>query len=71
MSSEKYIKNAVTTVEDLLNEDGDGYHLKTMVREPVPHSYKPELDITNELNLELMLRYRQVGSRTWTDRHLS
>ena len=66
MSSEKYVKNAVTTVEDLLNEDGDGYHLKTMAREPVPHSYKTELDITNELNLKLMLRYRQlIGILRW------
>ena len=66
MSSEKYVKNAVTTVEDLLNKDGDGYHLKTTVREPVPHSYKPELDIINELNLELMSRYRQlIGILQW------
>ena len=66
MSNEKYVKSAVSTVEDLLKEDGDGYHLKTTAREPVPHSYKPELDITSELGPQLTSRYRQlIGILCW------
>ena len=49
MSSEKYTKNAVNTVEDLLKENGDTFHLKTIAKQPLPLSYKPELDILNEL----------------------
>ena len=60
MTSEKYIKNAVQTVEDLLREDGDGLQLKTTAKTPIPHTYRPELDITPELNGEHSSRYRQI-----------
>jgi hypothetical protein len=66
MSSEKYTKNAVNTVESLLQEDGDGYHLKTTAKEPLPSSYRPELDISNELGPALVSRYRQlIGILRW------
>ena len=53
MSSEKYVTNAVKIVEGLLQEDGDGHHLKTTARVPVPTSYKPELDTSPELDADL------------------
>ena len=66
MKSEKYIKNAVQTVEDLLKEDGDGLQLKTTAKTPIPHTYRPELDITPELNGEHSSRYRQmIGILRW------
>ena len=66
MASDKYVKSAVTTVEDLLKSDGDGSHLKTTAKEPVPTSYRPELDVSEELNAEMTSRYRQlVGILRW------
>ena len=66
MASDKYVKSAMTTVEDLLKSDGDGSHLKTTAKEPVPTSYRPELDVSEELNAEMTSRYRQlVGILRW------
>ena len=66
MSSEKYLKNAVDRVENLLYEDGDRYHLKTTAKKPLPDGYKPELDITKELDDKLCSRYRQlIGILRW------
>ena len=69
MSSEKYIKNAINTVETLLDEDEGGvrYHLKTTAKTPFPTSYKPELDLTKELGPAMMSRYRQlIGILRWS-----
>ena len=66
MSSEKYTKNAVQTVEALLHEDGDGFHLKSTVKQPLPTTYKPELDISRELGPRLTSRFRQlIGILRW------
>jgi hypothetical protein len=66
MTSEKYVRNAVNTVESLIKEDGDGLHLKTTAKEPLPPSYKPELDTTRELGDKLTSRYRQlIGILRW------
>lgn len=66
MSSEKYVKNAVQIVEDLIREDGDGFHLKTTAKVPLPLTYKPELDITKELGPKMTSRYRQlIGILRW------
>ena len=66
MSSEKYVRNAVNTVEGLIREDGDGYHLKSTARVPLPTSYRPELDISKELGPKLTSRYRQlIGILRW------
>ena len=66
MSSVKYVKNAVITVENLLIEDGDNYHLKTTAKEPLPSSYKPELDTSPELTDSLTSRLRQlIGILRW------
>ena len=66
MKSEKYIKSEVQTVEDLLREDGDGLQLNTTTKTPIPHTYRPELDITPELNGEHSSRNRQmIGILRW------
>ena len=66
MSSDKYVKNAVKTVEAMLEADGEGYRLKTTAKNPYPIPYKPELDVSNELGEELHGRYRQlIGILRW------
>ena len=60
MSSERYVTSLIETVEGLLKEDGDGYHLKSTAKEPVPLSSKPELDVSPELGPKLASQYRQM-----------
>ena len=65
-SPRKYVKNAVEVVEQLLQEDGEGYVLKSRVKNPFPLGYKPELDITNELDDKLGSHYMQIiGILQW------
>lgn len=52
-SPRSYVKNAVDIVERLLSEDGEGYSLKSRVKNPFPSGYGPELDVTDELGPEL------------------
>ena len=47
-------------VEQLLEEDGQGYVLKNNVKNPFPLNYKPELDVTDEIGESLALRYLQL-----------
>ena len=66
MTSKKYVRNAVKTVEEILEEDGEGFKLKTTAKTPLPTSYKPEMDDSPELNSELLSRYRQlIGILRW------
>jgi hypothetical protein len=66
MSCEKYVRNAVRTVEELLREDDEGFHLKSTASVPFPTSYKPELDVSKELDANLMSRYKQlIGILRW------
>jgi hypothetical protein len=65
-SPKAYVKNALTVVEWLLQEDGDGYVLKSNVRNPFPTGYKPEIDITDKLSPSLASRYMQlIGILRW------
>ena len=67
MSSTKYCEAAIDTVQQMLKEDGDGFHLKTTQLTPFDTSYKPELNVTKELGPELASRYRQLlGILRWT-----
>ena len=68
MSSEKYVKNAVRTVQDLLEKDDrPKHHLKTTANVPFPTSYKPELDFSRELSEGMLSRYRQlIGILRWS-----
>jgi hypothetical protein len=51
----------------LLSEDGEGYALKTKVKNPFPPNYKPELDVTDKLDPKLASRYMQliIGILHW------
>ena len=67
MRSDKYCKAAVETVKALLAEDGR--ELKSGKRNhkgPLPPSYKPELDITPEVNPDKVQRFQQlIGILRW------
>ena len=66
MGSRAYIKNAVKVVESLIAEDNPDAKLKSTARNPFPTGYKPELDVTPELNDELGSRFLQiVGILRW------
>ena len=66
MNSEKYVSNAIKIVEGMLEDDGTGMHLKTMAHVPVVTAYKPELDVSQELDKDLTARFQQlVGILQW------
>jgi len=66
MSSKTYVKNSVKVVENLLVEDGTGLHLKTTARSPFPSGYRPELDVTKELDETMASRFMQlIGILRW------
>ena len=52
-SSRDYVNNAVIMVERLFEEYGEGYTLRDTVKYSFLSRYKPELDVTEELGLEL------------------
>jgi hypothetical protein len=62
-----YVKNAIKTVEDLLEEDGEGYTLKSNIRDPFPKNYhKPELDIVDKLDMPMASTFQQlIGICQW------
>ena len=65
-SPRDYVKNAIKTVETLLDEDGEDYMLKKKMSDPFPPDYKPELDMTDELGANLIPRYQQlIGICRW------
>ena len=39
-SSREYVKNAIITVKRLFEEDGEGYSLRNIVKDPFPSRYK-------------------------------
>ena len=65
-SPRTYVKNSIQVVERLLEEDGEGYVLKSNVKNPFPTGYKPEVDVTDELGPELASRFLQlIGILRW------
>ena len=67
-SSKTYVQNAVKVVENLLNEDGKGMQLcsPSKAKNPLPSNYHPEIDVTTELDADLIPRYLQlVGMLRW------
>jgi hypothetical protein len=65
-SPKAYVKNALAVVERLLQEDREGYVLKSNVCNPFPTGYKPEVDVTDELSQSLASRYMQlIGILRW------
>jgi hypothetical protein len=66
IGSKTYVKNAVKVVEALIAECNPEAKLKTTARNPFPSGYKPELDVTPELNDELGSRFLQlIGILRW------
>lgn len=66
MDSKDYVKNAVAIVKDLLAEDGLQLQTGKLAERPMPRSYRPELDISPELNETLGSRYQQlIGILRW------
>ena len=66
MSSKAYLKNALKVVEALMAEDDPDAKLKTTAKNPFPSGYKPELDLTTELNDALASRFLQlIGILRW------
>jgi hypothetical protein len=66
MGSKTYVKNAIRVVEALIMEDDPEAKLKSTTRNPFPSGYKPELDVTPELNDELGSRFLQlIGILRW------
>ena len=54
MSSTKYVKNAIKTVEGLLKDDDKQLRkVKSAVKKPLPNGYCPELQKSDEVILEL------------------
>ena len=66
--SKTYVKAAVATVEDLLNENGRKLKSvkKNKTQGALPGSYKPELDVTDECDAEMVSQYQQlIGILRW------
>ena len=64
MSADKYIKNAINVVQDLLDSDGGNLKING-AKTPFHSGYKPELDITEEVD-DSGTRYRQlIGILRW------
>ena len=61
-SSETYVQNAVKMVENLLIEDGKDMQLRSpsKAKNLFPSNYRPEVDITAELDSDLIPRYLQL-----------
>ena len=59
-SSRDYVKNAIITVEQLFEEDGEGFTFRNSVKNPFPTGYNPELYVTEELGPEMVSRYLQL-----------
>jgi hypothetical protein len=49
-SPRTYVKNALLVVERLHAKDGEGYVLKSNVRNPFHTGYKPEIDVIEKLD---------------------
>jgi hypothetical protein len=67
MSSDTYVKNMLNTVKELLKEKGR--ELRTTQRcgrTPLPANYKPELDVSRELEIHEISEYLQlIGMLRW------
>jgi hypothetical protein len=64
MTSQSYVRNAVNNVREMLQSEG--YDLKTTAKTPFPSNYRPELDVSDELDADLCSRYSQlIGVLRW------
>ena len=71
MSVEDYVLASVDNVETMLKEDGNEGLSKSKKQwnPPMEKDYRPELDVSKELNAELASRYMQlIGVLRWADK---
>jgi hypothetical protein len=65
MSSDTYVKQAIKTAEAQLDEQG--LRLKTKVSTTLPSGYRPEMDISEELNAKGANRFQEmIGILRWS-----
>lgn len=67
MSSESYVRAAIENVENMLKSDGSP-PLKVYgdCKRPYPSSYRPEIDVSEELNPDGVQRYQElIGILRW------
>ena len=65
MSGEKYVKTAVSNLEDVLTSRGR--KLSTKCYTPLSNNYKPELDTSKELKANGVVEYQElVGVLRWS-----
>ena len=63
-SGRDYVKNAVKIVKGMMEEDG--YKLKGKADRPYPQNYRPECDVSDELDTKLTRRYMSlIGMLRW------
>jgi hypothetical protein len=55
------VKNSILMVERLLEEECEGYILKSDAKNPFPTGYEPEIDVAEELDQTLASRYPQLN----------
>ena len=66
ISRRDYVQNAVKVVKDMLDEDGLTFKTGKLADRPMPKTYRPELDVTRELDHEGSSRYHQlIGMLRW------
>ena len=66
LSSRDYVKNAITNVEQLFEEDSECSTFRNSVKNLFPTGYKPELDVTEDRGPENISRYLQlIGICRW------
>ena len=66
MTCVDYLKGAIANVDKMLNESNAALKNFGVGHRPYPSSYRPELDVTNELNEEQLNRFQQlIGILRW------
>ena len=61
-SPKTYVKDSIQVAEHLLQEDGDGYVLKSKDKNPFPAGCKPEVNVMDELRPNLASWFLQLIS---------
>ena len=66
MDCVEYLKGAISNVDNLLKESNSSLKAYGDGKRPYPSSYRPEMDVTSELDAERMNRYQQfIGVLRW------
>ena len=63
MQCDDYVRSSITNLEQMLRDDGSGKletYGKRAVTRPFPQTYRPECDVSKELNEDLASRYLQL-----------